>query len=130
MTQRLTNHKWTLGFAFLLLLGWPGGAWTQEIVELGDRSANCHEDAACINRLHPAIPMAGRAHPGATIVLHTRNAIDFDLDPQRAAGSPRRRPRGRHRVYPADCAAYFRELQTPHYLSTDTLTTPSGCRVD
>ena len=81
MTQRLTNHRWALGFAFLLLLGWPRDAWTQEIVELGDRSANCHEDAACINRLHPAIPMAARAQPGATIVLHTRNASDFDLDP-------------------------------------------------
>ena len=81
LTRRLTNHRWALGFAFLLLVGWPGDAWTQEIVELGDRSANCHEDAACINRLHPAIPMAARAQPGATIVLHTRNATDFDLDP-------------------------------------------------
>ncbi len=81
MTQRLTNRRWALGFALLLLAGWPCDAWTQEIVEVGDRSANCHEDAACINRLHPAIPMAARAHPGATIVLHTRNALDFDLDP-------------------------------------------------
>ncbi len=82
MTRRLTNYRWVLGFTFLLLAGWSGDAWTQEIVELGDRSANCQEDAACINRLHPAIPMAARAQPGATIVLHTRNATDFDLDPE------------------------------------------------
>ena len=82
MTRRLTNYRWVLGFTFLLLAGWSGDAWTQEIVELGDRSANCQEDAACINRLHPAIPMAARAQPGATIVLHTRNASDFDLDPE------------------------------------------------
>lgn len=81
MMYRLTNRGWTIGFAFLLLISWPGGIWAQEIVEVGDRSLNCLEDAACINRLHPAIPMAARAQPGATLVLHSRNARDFDIDP-------------------------------------------------
>ena len=81
MIDRLTNRRWTAGFAFLLLASWPVGTWAQEIVEVGDRSLNCLEDAACINRLHPAIPMAARAQPGATLVLHSRNARDFDIDP-------------------------------------------------
>jgi formamidase len=88
MTLRLIDRRRARGFAFLLLMGWPGDAWPQEIVELGDLSANCHEDEACINRLHPAIPMAARAQTGATIVLHTRNATDFDLDPD-APADPR-----------------------------------------
>ncbi len=82
MTRRLRNRTWIVGFALLLPAGRPGNAWAQEIVELGDRSANCHQDAACFNRLHPAIPAAARARPGDTIVLHTRNATDFDLDPE------------------------------------------------
>lgn len=81
MTWKLNHRWWILGIAFLLALR-PGYTWSQEIVEVGDRSANCDDDAACINRLHPAIPMAARAQPGATIVLHTRNASDFDLDPE------------------------------------------------
>ncbi len=99
MTRRLTNHRWVLGFAVLLLAGWPGDASTQEIVELGDRSANCHEDVACINRLHPAIPMAARAQPGATIVFHTRNATDFDIDPE-APRDPRAGDVGFGTVHP------------------------------
>lgn len=54
----------------------------QEIVEVGDVSAECTEVPGCFNRLHPEIPMAARAKPGATIVLHVRNALDFDLDPE------------------------------------------------
>ncbi len=81
MAAKETKHTWIIGFAFLLLGGCSRDASAQEIVELGDRSANCQEDAACINRLHPAIPMAARAKPGATIVFHTRNATDFDLNP-------------------------------------------------
>lgn len=65
----------------LSLAGWVGAAWAQEIVEVGDPAANCNQDADCINRLHPAIPMAARARPGATIVFHAKNASDFDLDP-------------------------------------------------
>jgi formamidase len=73
-------------FAFLILMSWSAVAWAQEIVEIGDRSVNCEQDPGCINRLHPAIPMAARAKPGATIVLQVRNASDFDLDPAAAPG--------------------------------------------
>ena len=82
MTKRLIDYRGVLLFVFLLLASWVNIASAQKIVELGDRSANCQEDAACFNRLHPAIPMAARAQPGATIVLHTRNATDFDLHPE------------------------------------------------
>jgi len=82
MTKRLIDYRGVLLFVFLLLASWVNIASAQKIVELGDRSANCQEDTACFNRLHPAIPMAARAQPGATIVLHTRNATDFDLHPE------------------------------------------------
>ncbi|MDX1582478.1 MAG: acetamidase/formamidase family protein [Thermoanaerobaculia bacterium] len=62
-------------FAFLPLAA-------QEIVEVGDVSAECTEVPGCFNRLHPEIPMAAKAKPGATIILHVRNALDFDLDPE------------------------------------------------
>ena len=73
-----TSHTGLVRSVLVLLVCFPGQARAQEMVELGDRSANCHEDPACFNRLHPAIPMAARAQPGATIVLHSRNASDFD----------------------------------------------------
>jgi len=63
----------------------------QPIVEVGDRSLPCHQVPGCINRLHPAIPPAARATPGSTIVMHVRNALDFDLDP---AAPPDHRERG------------------------------------
>jgi formamidase len=62
---------------------------TDEILVIGGEGANCQEDPHCINRLHPAIPMTSRAHRGQTIVMHTRNAGDYDLDPD-AQEDPRR----------------------------------------
>ena len=85
--------------AFLLLAGSAERAGSQEIVELGNRSKSCLEDAACINRLHPAVPMAARARPGDTLVLHTRNASDFDLDPE-APPDPRAGDPGYGTVHP------------------------------
>ena len=90
---------WIVQLTLLLSVGWAGDAASREIVEVGDPSANCNEDAACINRLHPAIPMAGRAKPGATIVFHTKNASDFDLDPQ-APKDPREGDPGFGTVHP------------------------------
>lgn len=71
----------------------------QEIVELGDRALNCEQDNACINRIHPAIPMTTRAAPGETIVFHTRNASDTDLDPN-AEPDPRADDAGVGAVHP------------------------------
>lgn len=72
---------WWAATTLVMLAAAPRPAIAQEIVFVGNPPANCNEDPACINRLHPAIPMAVRARPGATIVFHTRNAGDFDLDP-------------------------------------------------
>ena len=62
----------------------------QPILELGTEGRHCGEDPHCMNRLHPAIPMAASADPGQTIVLHTRNASDFELDPNSTYDDPRR----------------------------------------
>jgi formamidase len=51
-----------------------------EIV-VGDRSVSCAEDPACINRLHPDIPMVASAEPGERIVFNGRDAFDLTLDP-------------------------------------------------
>ena len=62
----------------------------QPILELGGQGRHCGEDPHCVNRLHPAIPMAATADEGQTIVLHARNASDFDLDPNSTYDDPRR----------------------------------------
>jgi len=51
-----------------------------EIV-VGDPSVGCAEDPACMNRLHPDIPMVAKADPGEPIVFHGRDAFDLTLDP-------------------------------------------------
>ena len=51
-----------------------------EIV-VGDRRVGCDEDPACINRLHPDIPMVANADPGERIVFFGRDAFDLTLDP-------------------------------------------------
>src|SRR5210317_153202 len=53
-----------------------------EIV-VGDRSVSCAEDPACINRLHPDIPMVAKADPGERIVFLGRDAFDLTLDPDK-----------------------------------------------
>lgn len=53
---------------------------TAEVV-VGDRSVSCAEDPACINRLHPDIPMVAKADPGEHIVFLGRDAFDLSLDP-------------------------------------------------
>ena len=65
------------------------GARAQDVVIVGGQGRTCNDDPACINRLHPDIPMVARARPGQTIVLHTRNASDFDLDPASTYVDPR-----------------------------------------
>ena len=63
-----------------------------EIV-VGDRSVGCAEDPACINRLHPDIPMVANAEPGERIVFIGRDAFDLTLDPDKfssANANPRK----------------------------------------
>lgn len=60
-----------------------------EIVVVGGSGRHCGEDPACINRLHPEIPMAARAAPGQTILFRARNASDFALDPASTYDDPR-----------------------------------------
>jgi len=43
----------------------------------------CAEDPACINRLHPDIPMVANADPGERIVFVGRDAFDLTLDPDK-----------------------------------------------
>jgi len=50
-------------------------------ITIGDRSVGCGDDPACINRLHPDIPMVARADPGERIVFNGRDAFDLTLDP-------------------------------------------------
>ncbi len=74
--------------AVLLLV--PDAARAQDdIVVVGGEGRHCGEDPQCMNRLHPAIPMAARAQPGQTIVFRARNASDFDLDPDSTYEDPR-----------------------------------------
>lgn len=62
-------------------------ATSAELV-LGDRSVPCAEDPACINRLHPAIPMVATADPGERIVFVGRDAFDLTLDPDEFSSAP------------------------------------------
>ena len=50
-------------------------------VVVGDPVVSCAEDPACINRLHPDIPMVAAADPGERIVFYGRDAFDLTLDP-------------------------------------------------
>jgi len=78
----------TLSLLFLLATAVVAEAGPAETLVIGGEGANCEQDPHCINRLHPAIPMTSRARPGQTIVMHARNAGDYDLDPA-APADPR-----------------------------------------
>ena len=54
-------------------------------VVVGDRSVACAEDPACMNRLHPDIPMVASAEPGEPIVFNGRDAFDLTLDPDKSS---------------------------------------------
>ncbi len=79
-----------LALAALLALPVLGAAQapTPPVIHVGGDGRNCNEDPECFNRIHPAIPMAVRAAPGATLVFHARNAGDMALDPD-AGPDPR-----------------------------------------
>ena len=79
-----------LSIGLQLTLFMVGNAAAEIVV--GDRSVTCAEDPACINRLHPEIPMVAQADPGEPIVFLGRDAFDLTLDPDQissAAGIPR-----------------------------------------
>lgn len=57
------------------------GAQALADVTVGGAGASCADDDACINRLHPAIPMVARARPGERIVMKGRDAGDIEADP-------------------------------------------------
>jgi len=80
----------TIFFAVCGTLVLASGAWADIVV--GGSQASCAEDPACINRLHPDIPMAANADPGERIVMIGRDASDIHLDPDeysQAESSPR-----------------------------------------
>lgn len=57
-------------------------------VVVGDPSVPCAEDPACMNRLHPDIPMVATADPGENIVFNGRDAFDLSLDPDEFSSAP------------------------------------------
>lgn len=104
--KNLSAQQRIIQLLFMLLIIASGSIYAQEIVEVGDRSLNCEEDPDCINRIHPAIPMTTRVKPGATIVFHTRNASDFDIDPA-APQDPRSGDPGIGTVHPLTGPVYI-----------------------
>ena len=56
-------------------------------VVVGGGELTCSEDAGCINRFHPDIPMAASAKPGERITMIGRDASDLQLDPAGPAQS-------------------------------------------
>ena len=51
-------------------------------IVVGDQSASCAEDPACINRLHPEIPMVAVADPGERIVFEPYSREIFETSQQ------------------------------------------------
>ena len=49
---------------------------------VGDLSVSCAADPACVNRIHPDIPMIANADVGERIVFLSRDAFDLTLDPE------------------------------------------------
>ncbi|MEP6342284.1 MAG: acetamidase/formamidase family protein [Maricaulaceae bacterium] len=61
---------------------------TAEVI-VGDLSVSCAEDLACVNRIHPEIPMIAEADPGERIVFFSRDAFDLTLDPDEFSSAER-----------------------------------------
>ena len=77
------NLRLSACLSFVLLSALAVFADAAADVVVGDRSVGCAEDPACINRLHPDIPMAANANPGERIVFFGRDAFDLTLDPDK-----------------------------------------------
>ena len=52
----------------------------RNIVEVKKQGVHCEQDPNCFNRYHPAIKPVARAKPGDYIVVHTRDALDSNLN--------------------------------------------------
>ena len=52
----------------------------RNIVEVNKQGVHCEQDPNCFNRYHPAIKPVARAKPGDYIVVHTRDALDSNLN--------------------------------------------------
>ena len=65
----------------LVLLICAASALTRADVIVGGDGFQCSDDSACINRLHPDIPMTATAKPGERIVMKGRDAEDREFDP-------------------------------------------------
>jgi formamidase len=90
MFIKLVYPSLASALAALITLAAHSASATEALI-VGGNGRTCNDDPQCINRLHPRIPMAAIADPGQTIVLHTRNASDFDLDPHSNYDDPRRK---------------------------------------
>ncbi|MFZ2649522.1 MAG: acetamidase/formamidase family protein [Burkholderiaceae bacterium] len=53
---------------------------SQSTVEVKKKGAHCEQDPNCFNRYHPAIKPVAKARPGQLIVVHTRDALDSNLN--------------------------------------------------
>ena len=53
---------------------------TLSIVEVKKEGEHCEQDRNCFNRYHPAIKPVARAKPGQLIKVHTRDALDSNLN--------------------------------------------------
>jgi formamidase len=87
---RRTKTMITFRIAILCMFLAPAIAVADVVV--GGHQLRCSEDPACINRIHPEIPMAARAKPGERITMIGRDAGDLNLDPDEfsvAESSPR-----------------------------------------
>jgi formamidase len=73
------NHR-LVALSGWLLAGLSTLSAASEVV-VGNLDVPCAEDPACMNRLHPDIPMVASADPGQPIVFYGRDAFDLTLDP-------------------------------------------------
>ena len=87
-----------------------GNAQSDPVV-VGAEGRVCLEDPGCINRLHPAIPMAARAASGQTIVFHVHNAADANLDPESGFTDPFAASLPRSAVHPLAGPVYIEEAE-------------------
>ena len=124
MTRCITNWLLLTGAVLLLMVG-PSPA-QPEIVVLGGEGRHCGEDPACMNRLHPAIPMAARAQPGQTIIFKARNASDFDLDPASNYDDPRQGDGQIGTVHPLTGPVYIEGAEAGDVLAVTLLDIAPG----